>query len=288
MSTRAIKKVPALRGKTVVNLFFEPSTRTRNSFEVAEKRLSADMINVALQSSSVTKGESLVDTAKNIEALKVDIVVIRHSVSGAPYLLSRNLKASIINAGDGSHEHPTQGLLDIFTILEKKGRIQGLEVVIVGDISHSRVARSNIWGLTKLGANVTLVGPQTLIPSKIEQMGVKTSNNLEDAIAKADVIEMLRIQKERQDANLFPTVREYGMLFGLNQEKLKKAKPDVMIMHPGPINRGIEMTSDVADGKNAVILEQVTNGIAARMAVLYLVSGAQTLEPERKIYEEVK
>lgn len=280
VSTRAIKKVPALRGKTVVNLFFEASTRTRNSFEVAEKRLSADMMNVAIQQSSVTKGESLIDTAKNVEALKVDIVVVRHAASGAPYLLARNLKASVINAGDGSHEHPTQGLLDIFTILENKGRIEGLNVVIVGDIAHSRVARSNIWGLTKLGANVTVVGPQTLIPSQIEAMGVSVSNNLEEAVQKADVIEMLRLQKERQEANLFPTIREYGMLFGLNQEKLNKAKPDVMVMHPGPINRGVEMTSEVADGKNSVILEQVTNGIAVRMAVLYLVSGAQVLEQD--------
>ncbi len=282
VSTRAIKKVPALRGKTVVNLFFEPSTRTRNSFEVAEKRLSADMMNVAIQQSSVKKGESLIDTAKNVEALKVDIVVVRHSASGSPNLLARNLKASVINAGDGSHEHPTQGLLDLYTILEKKGKIKGLNVVIVGDVAHSRVARSNIWGLTKLGANVTIVGPQTLIPSQVEELGVSISNNLEEAIEKADVIEMLRLQKERQEDNLFPTIREYGMLFGLTQEKLNKAKPDVLVMHPGPINRGIEMTSEVADGKNSVILEQVTNGIAVRMAVLYLVSGAQVLENDEQ------
>lgn len=278
VSTRSVKKVPALRGKTVVNLFFEPSTRTRNSFEVAEKRLSADMLNVPIQSSSVSKGESLVDTAKNIEALKVDIVVVRHAYSGAPALLARNLKAAVVNAGDGSHEHPTQGLLDIFTILEKKGKIVGLEVAIVGDIAHSRVARSNIWGLTKLGANVTVVGPQTLLPSQIEKMGVQTTHSLEEALEKADVVEMLRIQKERQDSHMFPTIREYGMLFGLNQEKLKRAKPDVLVMHPGPINRGIEMTSEVADGKNSVILDQVTNGIAARMAALYLVSGAPSIE----------
>lgn len=275
VSTRPIKKVPALRGKTVVNLFFEASTRTRNSFEVAAKRLSADTMNVAIQLSSVTKGESLIDTAKNLEALKVDIVIVRHSVSGAPYLLSRALKASVINAGDGSHEHPTQGLLDIFTIKEHKGKIEGVKVAIVGDIAHSRVARSDIWGLTKLGAKVTVVGPQTLIPSQIEKMGVQVTNKLEEALAEADVVQMLRIQMERQEANLFPSIREYGMLFGLNAEKLKKARPDVLIMHPGPINRGIELTSEVADGKNSVILEQVTNGIAVRMAVLFLVSGAQ-------------
>lgn len=280
VSTRPIKKVPALRGKTVVNLFFEASTRTRNSFEVAAKRLSADTMNVAIQGSSVSKGESLIDTAKNLEALKVDIVIVRHGVSGAPYLLARTLKASVINAGDGSHEHPTQGLLDLFTIKEKKGKIAGVKVVIVGDIAHSRVARSNIWGLTKLGAKVTVVGPQTLIPSQIEKMGVKVSNKLEEAIADADVVELLRIQMERQEANLFPSIREYGRLFGMNGEKLKKARPDVIIMHPGPINRGIELTSEVADGKNSVILEQVTNGIAVRMAVLFLVSGAQNLQVE--------
>ncbi len=278
VSTRAVKKVPALRGKTVVNLFFEASTRTRNSFEVAEKRLSADTMNVAIQMSSVTKGESLVDTAKNIEALKVDIVVVRHAVSGAPYLLARHLKASVINAGDGSHEHPTQGLLDLFTILEHRGQIKDLDVVIVGDVAHSRVARSNIWGLTKLGAKVTVVGPQTLLPAQIEAMGVTVSHDLEKALKKADVVEMLRLQKERQEANLFPSIREYGMLFGLNQERLNKARPDILVMHPGPINRGVELTSDVADGKNSVILEQVTNGIAVRMAVLYLLSGAQNVE----------
>lgn len=278
VSTRAVKKVPALRGKTVVNLFFEASTRTRNSFEVAEKRLSADTMNVAIQMSSVTKGESLIDTAKNIEALKVDIVVVRHAVSGAPYLLARHLKASVINAGDGSHEHPTQGLLDLFTILEHRGQIKDLDVVIVGDVAHSRVARSNIWGLTKLGAKVTVVGPQTLLPAQIEAMGVMVSHDLDKALKKADVVEMLRLQKERQEANLFPSIREYGMFFGLNQERLKKARPDILVMHPGPINRGVELTSEVADGKNSVILEQVTNGIAVRMAVLYLVSGAQNVE----------
>lgn len=275
ISQRPIKKVPTLRGKTVVLFFFEPSTRTRTSFELAAKRMSADLVNIQTNASSLLKGETLKDTAKNIEAMKVDIIVIRHSSSGAPYLLAKAVSSSIINAGDGSHEHPTQGLLDLFTVKEHKKKISGLNVSIIGDIMHSRVARSNIWGLTKLGAKVTVCGPATLIPPKIERLGVKVTYNVREAIEGADVINLLRIQLERQSQNLFPSLREYAMNFGLDSEKMKFAKKDVLIMHPGPINRGVEITPQVADGPYSVILEQVTNGIAVRMAVLYLVSGVK-------------
>ncbi len=273
VSTRQIKKVPALRGQTVVNFFFEPSTRTRTSFELAAKRLSADILNISASTSSVVKGETLKDTAQNIEAMNVDIIVMRHASSGAPHMLAKILKPSVINAGDGSHEHPTQALLDIFTIKEKKGKIEGLKVSIIGDITHSRVARSNIWGLTKLGAQVTVCGPSTLIPKEIERMGVQATYDIREAVEDADVLMALRLQLERQEKNLFPSIREYAINFGLDREKLAHAKKDVLIMHPGPINRGVELTPEVADGPNSVILEQVTNGIAVRMAVLYLVSG---------------
>jgi len=271
---RDIKKVPTLRGKTVVNLFFEPSTRTRTSFELAAKRLSADVINFSVATSSVTKGETLLDTARNIEAMRSDYIVIRHSASGAPHILARNLRSSVINAGDGAHEHPTQALLDMFTIKDKKGRIDGLKIAIIGDIAHSRVARSNIYGLTKLGAEVRLVGPPALIPPEIENPGVSVFYNMEDALMDVDVIMVLRLQLERQGKNYFPSLREYAYLYSLNPERVRYAKGDVMIMHPGPINRGIEIAPEVADGISSVILEQVTNGIAVRMAVLYLLSGA--------------
>ncbi len=271
---RSIKKLPTLRGKSVVLLFYEPSTRTRTSFELAAKRLSADTVNIAVQVSSVQKGESLIDTAKTLESMKADFIVIRHSYSGAPHLLAKNVSSSIINAGDGFHEHPTQGLLDIFTIKEKKGKIEGLKVIIVGDILHSRVARSNLWGLTKLGAKVVLCGPPTLIPQDIDKIypQIDIEYNLDKAIKNADVINILRVQFERQLEHLFPSVREYSLLYGMNKERLKNAKRDVLILHPGPMNRGIEITTDVADSLNSVINEQVTNGIAVRMAVLYLLS----------------
>lgn len=275
ISQRPIKKVPTLRGQTVVLFFFEPSTRTRTSFELAAKRMSADIVNIQTNASSLTKGETLKDTAKNIEAMKVNIIIMRHSSSGAPYLLARSVKPSIINAGDGSHEHPTQGLLDIFTIKEHKKKISGLNVSIIGDIAHSRVARSNIWGLTKLGAKVTVCGPATLMPPEIERLGVKVTYDVKEAIEGADVINMLRIQLERQGQSLIPSIRDYSMKFGLDAEKMRYAKKDVLIMHPGPINRGVELTPEVADGPYSVILEQVTNGIAIRMAVLYLVSGVK-------------
>jgi len=276
--TRSIKKVPTLRGKTVVNLFYEPSTRTRTSFEIASKRLSADVVNIAVGSSSVVKGESLIDTGKTLEAMKADIIIIRHGLAGAPAVLARNLHASIINAGDGFHEHPSQGLLDLYTIREKKKRIKGLKVLLVGDILHSRVAKSNIWGLTKLGAEVRVSGPPTLIPSRITDLGVKVFYNLDEALKDVDVINILRIQLERQQENLFPSVHEYIELYQVTADRLKAAKPDVMIMHPGPMNRGIEISSEVADGPNAVIYEQVTNGIAVRMAILYLLSGKKDLK----------
>ena len=275
ISQRPIKKVPTLRGQTVVLFFFEPSTRTRTSFELAAKRMSADIVNIQTNASSLTKGETLKDTARNIEAMKVNIIIMRHSSSGAPQLLAESVSPSIINAGDGSHEHPTQGLLDIFTIKEHKKKIAGLNVSIIGDIAHSRVARSNIWGLTKLGAKVTVCGPATLMPPEIERLGVKVTYDIKEAIEGADVINMLRIQLERQGQSLFPSIREYAMKFGLDAGKMKYAKKDVLIMHPGPINRGVEITPEVADGPYSVILEQVTNGIAVRMAVLYLVSGVK-------------
>jgi aspartate carbamoyltransferase catalytic subunit len=272
VSTREIKKVPALRGKTVVNLFYEPSTRTRVSFEVAAKRLSADVINIASETSSVRKGETLIDTGRNIEALKVDIIVVRHNYSGAAAMLARHVKASVVNAGDGWHEHPTQALLDIFTLREKLGKVAGLNVSIVGDIAHSRVARSNIWGLTKLGAKVTVCAPPILIPPAIEQMDVEVTHDIDEALRRADAINVLRMQFERDEENAFPKQLEYFKNFGITKERLQKAKKNIIVMHPGPINRGIEMSSEVADGVNSVILEQVTNGIAVRMAVLFLVA----------------
>lgn len=275
VSTRSIKKVPALRGKVVVLLFFEPSTRTATSFNLAAKRLSADVVSFSVPTSSVSKGETLNDTARNIEAMGVDIVVVRHSAPGAALQLSRILDASVVNAGDGSHEHPTQGLLDVFTIREAKGRIKGLKVAIVGDIQHSRVARSNIWGLKKLGAEVTVVGPATLIPRDIRQLGVEVSYDLDAVLPEMDVVNILRIQLERQGRSMFPSIREYAQLFGITGERLGRAKPDLLVLHPGPMNRGVEITPEVADGNHSVILRQVTNGLAVRMAVLYLVSGGK-------------
>ncbi len=267
---RPIKKVPALRGKTVVNLFYEPSTRTRVSFEIAAKRLSADVINIATESSSVKKGETLNDTGKNIEALKADVIVVRHNCSGASAMLARHVNISVVNAGDGWHEHPTQGLLDIFTLRQKRSSLEGIKVTIVGDIAHSRVARSNIWGLTKLGANVTVCAPESLIPPGIDKLGVKVSNDIDDALSGADAVNVLRMQFERDEKGVFPKQVEYFKDFGITEERLERAaKKDIIVMHPGPINRGVEISSEVADGSNSVILEQVTNGIAIRMAVLY-------------------
>lgn len=283
ISTRPVKKVPTLRGKTIVLFFFEPSTRTRASFELAAKRLSADTLSITTNASSIVKGETLKDTFKNIEAMQVDIIVLRHSSSGAPYTLAKCVSPSLINAGDGCHEHPTQGLLDIFTIKDKKGKIEGLKVSIIGDIAHSRVARSNIWGLKKLGAEVTVCGPKTLIPRDVDRLQVKVTTDLEEALRDADVINILRIQSERQKAGLFPSLREYAIRFGITKEKLLKfAKKDVLIMHPGPLNRGVEITPDVADGSYSVILDQVTNGIAVRMAVLYLVAQIKTEEQQEQ------
>jgi aspartate carbamoyltransferase catalytic subunit len=272
---RAIKKVPALRGKTVVNLFVEPSTRTRISFELAAQRLTADIINFTAEASSLKKGETLKDTARNLEALNVDIIVMRHSASGAPHFLSRFLHASVINAGDGAHEHPTQALLDLFTIREKKGKIAGLNVTILGDILYSRVARSNIWALTKLGAKVTLCGPSTLVPRVFEQMGCTVTYKVDEAIAQADILNLLRIQHERQRKTMFPSLSEYTSQFGLTKARLALTKPDALIMHPGPINRGVEIDSEIADSARSLILDQVTNGLAVRMAALFLVSGGQ-------------
>jgi len=274
VSTRSIKKVPALRGKVVALLFFEDSTRTRMSFELAASRLSADTVLLTSKGSSLAKGETVLDTVRNIEAMGVDIFVIRHSQSGAPHMLAKKISTPIINAGDGSHEHPTQALLDMFTIRQRLGRIAGLRVAIVGDIAHSRVARSNIIGLRKLGAEVVVVGPPTLVPSAITAMGCEISHSLDDVLPDVDVINMLRIQFERFSSNLFPSVREYSRLYGMNAERLSHCKKDVLIMHPGPINRGVELTSEVADGPNSCILQQVANGLAIRMAVLYLVSQA--------------
>ncbi|MBU1906477.1 MAG: aspartate carbamoyltransferase catalytic subunit [Candidatus Omnitrophica bacterium] len=274
VSTREIKKVPALRGKTVVNMFYEPSTRTRVSFEIAAKRLSADVINITSETSSVRKGETLIDTGRNIEALKVDIIVMRHNYSGAANMLASHLRASVVNAGDGWHEHPTQALLDIFTLKEKLGQIKGLHVSIIGDIAHSRVARSNIWGLTKLGAKVIVCAPKLLIPAGIEEMGAEVTDDIDKALHNADAINVLRMQFERDEKAAFPTQLEYFKAFGITEERLEKAKKDIVVMHPGPINRGVEMSSEVADGANSVILEQVTNGIAVRMAVLFLVAQA--------------
>ena len=273
VGTRPIKKVPALCGKTVINLFFEPSTRTRTSFEIAEKRLSADTLNLAIATSSVVKGETLVDTAMNLEAMSPDMIVLRHSSSGAGHLLSRICRAGIINAGDGMHEHPTQALLDAFTIRERKGRLSGLKVAIVGDLLHSRVLRSNIQLLTKMGADVCVCGPPTLIPVGIQQFGVTATSEIDNAVRDADVIMLLRIQLERMEGAYFPSLREYFNVFGMTEARLQLAKPDVMIMHPGPMNRGVEIASEVADGPYSVILEQVANGVAVRMAVFYLLAG---------------
>lgn len=275
VSARDVKKVPALRGKTVVMLFFEPSTRTRASFELAAKRLSADTINIAANSSSLSKGESVLDTARNIEAMNVDAIVVRHSSSGVPDMLSRRLKAAVINAGDGCRAHPTQALLDIFTIREKLGRVEGLNVGIIGDILHSRVARSNIRGLTALGARVTVCGPSTLIPRGIEHMGAQVNYRLREVIEQSDVLMPLRLQKERQQEKFLPSIREYARQFGIDKEKLKRAKKNVVIMHPGPTNRGVELSAEAADGEYSVILDQVTNGVAVRMAVLYLLLGTK-------------
>jgi aspartate carbamoyltransferase catalytic subunit len=274
VAARPIKKVPTLRGKTVINLFFEPSTRTRSSFEIAEKRLSADSLNFSTSGSALAKGESLIDTTLNLQAMAPDLIVIRHAHPGVPHMLARRVEAGVINAGDGAHEHPTQALLDAFTIRERKGRIQGLKVAIVGDIEHSRVVRSNIHLLSKIGAEVTVAGPRTMMPVAVDRLGVRVAHSLEEAIEGADVVMMLRIQLERQSRTRFPSVREYFRLFGLTAERLVRAKEDVIVMHPGPMNRGVEIASDVADGPFSVILEQVGNGVAVRMAVLYLCSGA--------------
>jgi aspartate carbamoyltransferase catalytic subunit len=273
ISNRSIKKVPTLRGKTIVNLFLEPSTRTRLSFEIAAKRMSADTFNIAASGSSAQKGETIIDTARNIEAMKPDIIVLRHSSSGAPHLLARNVDCSVINAGDGIHEHPSQGLLDIMTILDHKPALDGLKIAIVGDIAHSRVAGSDIIGFTRLGARVCLAGPATFMPYGVESLGVEVCQTVEDAVEGADVVMALRIQKERQNDPLIPSLREYAVQYGINRKRLARAKDDVLVMHPGPINRGVEMNPDVADGPWSVILGQVTNGVAVRMALLYLVMG---------------
>jgi aspartate carbamoyltransferase catalytic subunit len=275
ISTRPIKKVPTLRGRTVVHLFYEPSTRTRTSFEIAAKRLSADTFNISASTSSIVKGETLLDTARNLEAMNPDVIVLRHSAAGAPHLLARHVQAAVINAGDGMHEHPTQALLDLLTIKDKKGTISGQTVAIIGDIAHSRVARSNVWALTKMGARVLVAGPTTMIPHDLDKLGVEVFYRPEDVIPKADVIMMLRIQLERQGQMLLPSLREYARVFGLNEEKLSQAKPDVLIMHPGPINRGVEISPAVADGPYSVILDQVNNGVAVRMALLYLLIGGE-------------
>lgn len=275
VGTRDVKKVPALRGRTMVNFFVEPSTRTRTSFELAALRLSADVVNIAATSSSLTKGETLKDTARNLEALHADIIVLRHSAAGASKFLAERLAASVINAGDGAHEHPTQALLDTFTIRDRFKRVAGLHVVIVGDILFSRVARSNIWALTKLGAKVTLVGPSTLVPRAFEEFGVRVERRIEDVLPEADVVNLLRIQHERQKLEYFPGLGEYTNLFGLTKKRAALLKEDCLIMHPGPINRGVEIDSDLADSGRSVILDQVTNGLAVRMAVLYLCAGAQ-------------
>jgi aspartate carbamoyltransferase catalytic subunit len=275
IATREIKKVPTLRGKTVVNLFFESSTRTRTSFEIAGKWLSADVINFSASGSSAEKGESLLDTAKNIEAMSPDVVVVRHKASGTPALLARNLACSVVNAGDGAHEHPTQALLDLLTIRQKKGHLEGLNVTIVGDVAHSRVARSDIHGMRRMGITVTVAGPPTLIPPACQELGVKVSYRLEEAIANSDVIMMLRLQQERMEGGLIPSLREYSRVWGLSLAKLQHCRPDVLIMHPGPVNRGVELAPEVADSQYSVILNQVANGVAVRMAVLYLLAGSK-------------
>jgi len=275
IAAREIKKVPTLRGKTVVNLFYESSTRTRTSFEIAGKWLSADVINFSASGSSADKGESLLDTARNIEAMSPDVVVVRHKASGAPALLARHLRCGVVNAGDGAHEHPTQALLDLMTIREKKGHLEGLNVTIVGDITHSRVARSDIYGMRRMGITVTVAGPPTLIPAQCQELGVKVSHRLEEAIAHADVIMMLRLQHERMQGGFIPSLREYSRVWGLTLAKLEHCRPDVLIMHPGPVNRGVELAPEVADSAYSVILDQVSNGVAVRMAVLYLLAGSK-------------
>ncbi len=276
IGTRTIKKVPTLRGRTVVNLFYEPSTRTRVSFEIAAKRLSADAVNVSVSGSSVSKGETLLDTVRNLQAMAPDVLVMRHPASGAPYFAARRLEAAVVNAGDGMHEHPTQALLDAFTIRERKGTLQGLKIAIVGDLLHSRVFRSNVRLLTRMGSAVAVAGPPTLVPPEVERLGVEVAPSIEDALAGADVVMMLRVQKERMQGAYFPSVREYFRLFALTRARIERARKDVIILHPGPINRGLEIESAVADGPYSLILEQVTNGVAVRMAVLYLLTGAGT------------
>ena len=289
--TRSVKKAPALRGRTVALVFFEPSTRTRTSFELAAKRLSADTLNIAASTSSVQKGESLIDTAKTLEAMKADFLVLRHSASGAPHLIAREIKMHVLNAGDGSHEHPTQGLLDIFTILEKKKKIEGLKVAILGDVAHSRVARSNLWALTKLGAHVTVCAPETLLPMGLSNVfggNVTVTSHVDEAVKDADVINVLRLQVERQKENLMPSIREYSALFGLNLSRLHLAKRDCIVLHPGPMNRGVEITSEVADSHQSVILEQVTNGVAVRMSALYWLAGNPIASTQNAIAQETK
>ena len=283
VSTRSIKKLPSLQGRTVVNMFYENSTRTSLSFQLAARRLSADVLVFSKAGASVAKGESLVDTAKNIEAMGVDVMVLRHSSAGAAHLLARHVRCSVLNAGDGQHEHPTQALLDLYTIRAVKGRVEGLTVGIVGDIAHSRVARSNIWGLTKLGAKVLVVGPETLIPAGIEAMGVEVCHDMDEAVGRCDVLNILRIQFERQTGeHPFPSIREYVHLFGLTRARLAKGKPDLIVMHPGPVNRGVEVAHEVVDGPQSVILRQVANGLAVRMAALYLVTGAAEREERER------
>ncbi|MBW1979669.1 MAG: aspartate carbamoyltransferase catalytic subunit [Deltaproteobacteria bacterium] len=282
LSTREIKKAPTLRGKTIITLFYEPSTRTRASFEIAAKRLSADSLNISASTSSVVKGETLIDTARNLEAMNPDIVIIRHSAAGAPHMLAKLLRPSIINAGDGAHEHPTQALLDMMTIREKKGRIADLEVAIVGDIAHSRVARSNIYGLTKMGARVAVAGPAMMLPRDIHRLGVQVYSTIEEAISGADIIMMLRVQFEREKEQIFPSIREYASYFSLNRDNIGLAKDDVLVMHPGPMNRGVEIASDIADGPWSIILDQVTNGVAVRMALLYLLAGGKHETPSEE------
>jgi aspartate carbamoyltransferase catalytic subunit len=279
VSTRSVKKVPALRGRVVVNAFFEDSTRTRMSFGLAAQRLSADVIDFSEKGSSVSKGESLIDTARNIEAMGIDVMVVRHPAAGAAHLVAKTTRCAVVNAGDGSHEHPTQGLLDLYTIRERKGPLRGLKVAIVGDIAHSRVARSDLWGLLKLGAEVFLVGPPTLVPRAFEQLGARVVHDLDSILPQMDVINMLRVQNERMKSAQFPSVREFTRLFGLTWDRFQRCRKDVLVMHPGPMNRGVEIQSDIADGPNSVILSQVSNGLAVRMAVLFLVSQASQAEP---------
>ena len=286
ISERTIKKVPMLRGKTIVNLFFEASTRTRISFEFAEKRLSADTVNIASSGSSVVKGETLVDTARNLEAMRIDMVVIRHGSSGAAKFLADRIPSNVINAGDGRHEHPTQGLLDMLTIRDRLGHIEGVKVCIVGDVLHSRVARSNIWGLTKMGAEVAVCAPRTLLPADISEIGVKVFNRIEEAIEWAEVLNVLRLQLERMQAGYVPSLREYNRVFGVTRERIERAPRDIVILHPGPMNRGVEIDSDVADGPHSVILNQVTNGVAVRMAVLYLLAGGMPEKAEAAKYAD--